>query len=132
MSLHTIQSQSRDSQPPVCLILCSLDTRVILEDMGIPKISIILEPLIPVITDPIHLLHLLRVLIQDPIQQRLLLQDLNRQTTRRMPRNMAVEQPRTRVVGLEGNDEISSGGKKRNISTRRVVELEIDLSCVQV
>lgn len=100
--------------------------------MGIPKVRIILEPLIPVITDSIHLLHLLRILIQDPIQQRLLLQDLNRQTTRRMPRNMAVEQPRTRVVGLEGNDEISSGGKKRNISTRRVVELEIDLSCVQV
>lgn len=92
MSSRTIQSsQSRDFQPPVRLMWRLLDTRVILENMGIPKVRIILEPLIPIITNPVYLLHFLGILIQDPIQQFLLFQDLNGQTARRMPCDVAVE-----------------------------------------
>lgn len=49
------------------------------------------------------------------------LQEINRQSTRDMPRNMAVHQPRTGVIGVEGDQEPPTGGEHSYIPAARVV-----------
>ena len=50
-------------------------------------------------------------------------EDLDGQTSRCMPGNVAMHQPGARVVGAEGNDEISASGQQCHVSARWVVGL---------
>lgn len=43
-----------------------------------------------------------------------------------MPGNMAVEQPRARIISLEGDYEVASSRDQCYVSARRVVEFECD------
>lgn len=52
------------------------------------------------------------------------LHDLQRQSTARMPRNVAMHQPDARVVGFEGNDKIALGRKQGDVTAQRIVESE--------
>ena len=58
------------------------------------------------------------------LQVLLPLKDLQRQATRSVPRNMAVEKPRSRVICLERNDHISPRGQKNDVAARGVIEFE--------
>ena len=83
----------------------------------IPRIA---NPVIPLIT---RLHHQSRI-TQPLLHRSRILHDLHAQPRACVPRDMTMEQPRPRVVGLERDDEVALDGEKCHIPTRWVVELE--------
>jgi hypothetical protein len=83
------------------------NTRIILEYAHrIPVILPVSIPILPLLAAIIDLLQFLR---SHHLPQVLLtLHNLQRQSARSMPGNMAVEQPRARVISFEGDNKVSS------------------------
>ena len=48
-----------------------------------------------------------------------------------MPGNVAVDQPRTRIVSFERNGDKAAGGEENNVAARGVVEFEIELGWIE-
>ena len=87
-------------------------------------------PLIPPLTNPLNILHPLA--IHHPLESFLLLKDLNRKTTRRMPGNMAVAEPRSWFICFERDDEISACWDECYVATWWVVPFEFDFARVEI
>ena len=60
------------------------------------------------------------VVINESCNLRVTLHKLKSEALGCVPTDVAVHQPRSRIVGLEGNDEVAGGGKHSNVSSRGV------------
>lgn len=87
-------------------------------------------PLIPPLTNPLNILHPLA--IHHPLESFLLLKNLNRKATGRMPCDMAVEQPRSWIICFERDDEISACWDECYVATGWVVPFEFDFARVEI
>lgn len=90
--------------------------------MRIPPIRRIRMPLAPGMASVINLCHRRRI----ELDILLPFKNLQSQARRRMPRNMTVHDPRTRVIRLETNHKIAVAGQQRHIATGRILRVQFD------
>ena len=106
---------------PLHLHLSGLDTapqtrivlgeRRVIREVRPPSVAVVVERLLIRIADAV--LEILRPL-----------EELVRQAARHVPGNMAVHQPRARVVGAESDEQPALGGKHGDVAPGRVVALQ--------
>ena len=103
------------------------DAGVILEepDIGFPQILGIAEPPVPSCAALLHRCESCRSHLL--LQSFLLLQYLHCETRRCMPSNMAVDEPRARIVCFESDCNKAIRWEEYNIPTRRIVVLELEI-----
>lgn len=61
----------------------------------------------------------------EPVGVGLALEDLEREPVRRVEGNVAVQQPVTRVVRLEGDDDVAVGRQQYDVAARRVPRRQV-------
>lgn len=101
------------------------DARVILERYLAFIIAIfrVAEPFVPVVA---HALSFLQPLRRELLLRRILaLKNLQSQTGRRMPGDVAMHQPHSWVIGFEGDDDETALGEQDYVSARRISFFEI-------
>ena len=85
-------------------LISSSSARIVLKiDRRIEPVALVAEPLLPRLARLVE--GLLRRLRE--VDVGFALQDLQRQSRRRVPGDVAVQEPGARVVGFEGEDEIA-------------------------
>ena len=98
----------------------SSDARIILKvERRIEPVALVAEPLLP---RPARLVEGLFRRIRE-VDVGFALQDLQGQSRRRVPGDVAVQEPGSRVVGFEGEDEIAVLGQQGHVAARRVVDV---------
>lgn len=99
-----------------------LDPRIILESSaGIPVIFWILKPGVPILTAFIQLFDVILLALHQRLEFILVFQDLECETGRGMPRDMAVNCPSARIVSPKGDHYKAILWKQDNIATGWVV-----------
>lgn len=94
--------------------------RIILELLVVEPVISIIIPLVPALARPIYS----RSRSVRNIDVGLPLQYLQRQSRRCVPGYVAVQEPGARVVGFEGEDEVSVCGQQGHVAARGVVEVQ--------
>jgi hypothetical protein len=107
----SLNSQCCGSRQASCLVriwnLRPSNSRVVLEILVgfIPPVGLVAVPIVPVLARCLGVLERGR----RRLDRGLSFEDLDGQAGRGVPRNMAMHEPRARVVGAEGDDQVASG-----------------------
>ena len=112
---------------PTFSILFHLNPRIILEESNIriPQIRRVAKPLIP---SRAALLHGRKSRRRNLLPQIVLsLQDLHREARGRVPGDVAVDEPRARVIGFESNDDEPARGEEDDVPTWGIVVVEVEV-----
>ena len=98
----------------------SSDARIVLKvERRIEPVALVAKPLLPRLARLVE--GFLRRIRE--VDVGFTLQDLQRQSRRRVPGDVAVQEPGSRVVGFEGEDEIAVLGQQGHVAARGVVDV---------
>ena len=105
------------------IILESLDA-----SLRVPEVLGVGKPLSPILACAFNLGQPMRLCFQQLQRSVLSLEHLNGQTWRRVPCDVAMKSPSTRIVGFESDNDETANGEKDDVAARWVVEFGVESS----
>lgn len=84
---------------------------------------IVMEPRVPSVAHPVGFIHPRGCELL--LSRFLPLENLQRQARRRVPCDVTMQQPGTRVVRFEGDDDVAMGWEQDHVSAGRILQLEL-------